>query len=1126
MHHSGGRPSLVFCSTRKGAQETAVALAQSVSHRGNQNPFVKTLEHFDRLQVAAQRSNNVYMQLCIRSGVGFHNGGLTMEDRSLVEELFLTGDLLVLCTTSTLAQGVNLPAHEVIIKSTQYYNQAKGCYVEYERSAILQMSGRAGRPQFDDSGVVIIMTRKESVHLYQNLLSGSEPVESQLLPTIVEHLNAEIVLMTVTDCGQAIDWLKCSYLYVRIKKNPQHYNIKKGVSPDQLENKLKEICVQNVNELAKFGLVNTDEFGYILTPLEPGRIMEKYYLQFETMKSITNAPERSSMEELILVLANAEELSWIKLRRDEKKRLNDINADMSGRIRYHVNTPNGKLKKRIQSDAEKIFVLVNDALSGEPSMTDFTMSQDINAICTTGTRICRCMSDYFIFMKRFRETRNALLLSKCLKQRLWENTKYQLKQLAGVGLVTAKALVAAGMDSFEKLASADPRRLETITGRKFPYGDQLKTCLNDVPPKVEMNLFENGRDDQCLLTLHRVSQVQSSGKSFHMAELVLQVVGSQVDNMILFRERIRMDQFTSPYAVTISCSSASGDPHILVVAALISEEYVGVDNVCKLALNCKAKDCEMGLDDGHGCQEPHTTMKHFYISPFKTSLGSNNCPTVSKLQNHIPSLGFSPSVVTNGLDFPRILQTAESKIPIVEASCRYASRNSNPSPVTLATRSFLNKLGGDTEASPMMDSLSRNPQNPAAHESNSSPELEVLEIWPTYPCKSLSSKTSAQSNSPEILAAFHSSDLVNTSLCTSSPVPAETLERSCCTSPTVTPQIARQKEVPHNAPRRLFRRFCTNNEEYQLKSGSDLLNDKILKPSPVIAQSDDVSFNTSMRIQGPCSTNNADFAENSADRTTTSNSRNLCNGESLVENAAPLFQKSQGTMHDDAELETGSEFNMTDQGSEPSRAAMAPPPSSLTSLPAASDLLSLNLRRKIRRTGFSTIPSLSSVDDNAQRNTMGTMNNIMQTSEKHTISAKTNSGIAKKAAIVPNSLLHQAPNDISTVGFTKAPMHLNDSVVNSALEVSESQNQESSKIDNRSYASETKRLKADNLQTNTVEESSTHDSVRNEFSCFKFDHNLINARPTSAQISGSMTTQPSPAGQQEFMGYKSLFSFL
>jgi replicative superfamily II helicase len=36
-----------------------------------------------------------------------------------VEELFVAQALLVLCTTSTLAVGVNLPAHLVIIKGTR-----------------------------------------------------------------------------------------------------------------------------------------------------------------------------------------------------------------------------------------------------------------------------------------------------------------------------------------------------------------------------------------------------------------------------------------------------------------------------------------------------------------------------------------------------------------------------------------------------------------------------------------------------------------------------------------------------------------------------------------------------------------------------------------------------------------------------------------------------------------------------------------------------------------------------------------------------------------------------------------------------------------------------------------------
>jgi len=48
-------------------------------------------------------------------------------------------------STSTLAMGVNLPAHLVIIKSTQLY--VMGSYQEYNETQILQMIGRAGRPQ-------------------------------------------------------------------------------------------------------------------------------------------------------------------------------------------------------------------------------------------------------------------------------------------------------------------------------------------------------------------------------------------------------------------------------------------------------------------------------------------------------------------------------------------------------------------------------------------------------------------------------------------------------------------------------------------------------------------------------------------------------------------------------------------------------------------------------------------------------------------------------------------------------------------------------------------------------------------------------------------------------------------
>lgn len=56
--------------------------------------------------------------------------------------------------------------------------------------------------------------------------------------------------------------------------------------------------------------------------------------------------------------------------------LNEVNCDnRSGRIKYHVLDAAKKLKRRIQTDREKIVVLVNDGLSGEPTITDFTLSQ-------------------------------------------------------------------------------------------------------------------------------------------------------------------------------------------------------------------------------------------------------------------------------------------------------------------------------------------------------------------------------------------------------------------------------------------------------------------------------------------------------------------------------------------------------------------------------------------------------------------------------------------------------------------------------------------------------------------------------------------------------------------------------
>lgn len=64
---------------------------------------------------------------------------MTRVDRTLVEDLFADRHIQVLVSTATLAWGVNLPAHTVIIKGTQIYNPEKGRWVELGALDVMQV---------------------------------------------------------------------------------------------------------------------------------------------------------------------------------------------------------------------------------------------------------------------------------------------------------------------------------------------------------------------------------------------------------------------------------------------------------------------------------------------------------------------------------------------------------------------------------------------------------------------------------------------------------------------------------------------------------------------------------------------------------------------------------------------------------------------------------------------------------------------------------------------------------------------------------------------------------------------------------------------------------------------------
>ncbi|NWW19285.1 HFM1 helicase, partial [Falcunculus frontatus] len=368
--YSEQKPALVFCATRKGVQQAASVLAKDAK-------FLLSIEQKQRLQSFANSLKDSKLRDLLTYGVAYHHAGMELSDRKLIEGAFTVGDLPVLFTTSTLAMGVNLPAHLVVIKSTMHY--VGGVFQEYSETDILQMIGRAGRPQFDTTATAVIMTRCSTRERYIQMLNGADIIESSLHRHLVEHLNAEIVLHTVTDVSVALEWIRSTFLYIRALKNPTHYGIFSTGRKPLCFKFLTELCLKNLNDLSSFDLIRMDEANNF-KPTETGRLMAWYYIAFDTVKQFFTIKGTETLNELITMISSCTEFADVKLRTNEKKILNTLNKDKDKiTIRFPME---GKIKTREM----KVNCLIQAQLGCIP-IQDFTLTQDTGRIFRNGLRV-------------------------------------------------------------------------------------------------------------------------------------------------------------------------------------------------------------------------------------------------------------------------------------------------------------------------------------------------------------------------------------------------------------------------------------------------------------------------------------------------------------------------------------------------------------------------------------------------------------------------------------------------------------------------------------------------------------------------------------------------------------------
>lgn len=215
LDQAGKNQTLVFVHSRKETAKTAKFLRDMAIEKETITQFVKpdaAIREILTVEVDNVKDSN--LRDLLPFGFAIHHAGMTREDRVLVEDLFNDGAVQVLVCTATLAWGVNLPAHTVIIKGTQIYNPEKGRWVELSSQDVLQMLGRAGRPQFDTYGEGVIITNHSELQYYLSLLNQQLPIESQFVSKLADNLNAEIVLGTIRNRDEAVQWLGYTYLYV------------------------------------------------------------------------------------------------------------------------------------------------------------------------------------------------------------------------------------------------------------------------------------------------------------------------------------------------------------------------------------------------------------------------------------------------------------------------------------------------------------------------------------------------------------------------------------------------------------------------------------------------------------------------------------------------------------------------------------------------------------------------------------------------------------------------------------------------------------------------------------------------------------------------------------------------
>lgn len=314
--------ALSFVSTRRFTESLATYVAKKIDKKTTKEQKQKFKQVADKLLEVPKKKGSLPTTTCLKlaeaaeKGVVFHHAGLFNEQKEIIEDEFRKGNILMITATPSLMYGVNLPSKYVVIRDhTRWTSNGPASIPVFDYE---QMSGRAGRPQYDDVGYsyLVAKTMDEAFDLEARYVNGEIELTNSKLIDNKDAIYKQIIAQIASSLSKNLDDLNDFFgktLYgFQMKNNPSMSMFAQDSLNWELESALEFMLQNGIIRATPEGLKTTDF----------GNLIAKSNYAVETavkIKEYVSTMEKLNPAEMIYALAETPDLPLISFKGRKSK---------------------------------------------------------------------------------------------------------------------------------------------------------------------------------------------------------------------------------------------------------------------------------------------------------------------------------------------------------------------------------------------------------------------------------------------------------------------------------------------------------------------------------------------------------------------------------------------------------------------------------------------------------------------------------------------------------------------------------------------------------------------------------------------------------------------------------------